>query len=64
MLGDFRCNAVSTHNVIIPLENDILLGRGGGNYRHSGNERLLKLVRNRACDYEAAKREQKSVISR
>lgn len=50
-------------NKIIPHENDILLGRGGKNNRHSGNERLRNLARTYVDAYTRSTKKGKSNIS-
>jgi hypothetical protein len=47
-----------------PHENDVLMGRGGKNNQHSGNERLREIARERCEDYCAATKKGKSEISR
>lgn len=48
---------------ITPYENDILMGRGGNNNMHSGNEALRELARQRVIEYTKADKKQKSNIS-
>lgn len=45
-------------------ENDVLLGRGGRNHEHSGNNQLRRIAHSRVRDYSAASKKQKAVISR
>jgi hypothetical protein len=45
-------------------ENDVLLGRGGNNYAHSGNEQLRRVALGRVGEYMLARKKQKAVISR
>ena len=45
-------------------ENDILLGRGGRNHEHEGNEQLRRIAHSRVREYERASKKQKAVISR
>ncbi|KAL3802696.1 hypothetical protein HJC23_012020 [Cyclotella cryptica] len=52
------------NNIIRPHENDILLGRGGHNYQHSGNEQLREIARSRVNDYSRATKKGKAAISR
>lgn len=49
---------------IRPDENDVLLGRGGTNHRHCGNEQLRVIAQERASDYRASTKKEKAVISR
>jgi hypothetical protein len=60
MSGIQRANAGITE----PHENDVLMGRGGKNNRHSGNEKLRQLARLHAEDYISATKKGKSQISR
>ncbi|KAL7481148.1 hypothetical protein ACHAW6_006826 [Cyclotella cf. meneghiniana] len=53
-----------SYNVIRPHENDILLGRGGHNHQHSGNEQLREIARSRVNDYSRATKKGKAAISR
>lgn len=45
-------------------ENDVLLGRGGNNHSHFGNDQLRRMANARADDYIAATKKQKAGISR
>lgn len=47
-----------------PHENDVLMGRGGKNNQHSGNEKLREFARGRCEDYRIACKKGKSDISR
>ncbi|CAB9523570.1 Nitrilase family, member 2 [Seminavis robusta] len=49
---------------IIPHENDILMGRGGKNNQHVGNEKLRKLARKDAKEYCTSSKKGKSNIAR
>jgi len=49
---------------IEPTENDILMGRGGKNNQHVGNEKLRDLARGRCEDYRMSSKKGKSYISR
>lgn len=49
---------------IIPHENDILLGRGGNNNKHVGNEKFRSLARAVAKQYSISTKKEKSEISR
>jgi len=48
---------------IVPSNDDVLMGRGGKNNQHIGNERLREMARARAADYKAADKKEKSEIS-
>ena len=45
-------------------ENDVLLGRGGNNHSHCGNEQLRRIAHGRVGEYVVARKKQKAVISR
>ena len=45
-------------------ENDVLLGRGGNNHSHCGNEQLRRIAHGRVGEYIVARKKQKAVISR
>lgn len=47
-----------------PNQNDILMGRGGKNNQHVGNEQLREIARARCSAYQAASKKGKSIISR
>ncbi|CAJ1966928.1 unnamed protein product [Cylindrotheca closterium] len=47
-----------------PHDNDVLMGRGGKNNQHVGNEQLRSLARGRSMDYQNASKKGKSSISR
>mmetsp|Transcript_35918 Transcript_35918/g.86798 ORF Transcript_35918/g.86798 Transcript_35918/m.86798 type:complete len:352 (+) Transcript_35918:1332-2387(+) len=51
-------------DVHAPHENDVLMGRGGKNNQHVGNEQLRTLARGRSMDYQKASKKGKSSISR
>jgi hypothetical protein len=53
-----------TADSIRTTENDVLLGRGGNNHSHCGNEQLRRMACARVDDYIAAAKKQKAVISR
>jgi hypothetical protein len=55
---------VKLSSVIEPHENDVLLGRGGKNNRHSGNEQLRLMARQYREDYQLATKKGKSQLSR
>lgn len=52
------------HKPISPHENDILLGRGGKNNMHVGNEKLRELARKVAEQYHRSSKKEKSYLSR
>jgi hypothetical protein len=45
-------------------ENDVLLGRGGNNHSHCGNEQLRRIAHDYVGEYIVARKKQKAVISR
>ena len=47
----------------IPNKNDVLLGRGGKNNQHSGNEQLRRLAREMSHSYAAAPKRNKPSIA-
>lgn len=49
---------------IVPHENDILLGRGGYNNRHIGNQKLRELARAYSSHYQASSKKGKASLSR
>eukprot|EP00567_Pseudictyota_dubia_P015440 CAMPEP_0197447010 /NCGR_PEP_ID=MMETSP1175-20131217/11773_1 /TAXON_ID=1003142 /ORGANISM="Triceratium dubium, Strain CCMP147" /LENGTH=138 /DNA_ID=CAMNT_0042978191 /DNA_START=141 /DNA_END=554 /DNA_ORIENTATION=+ len=49
---------------IVPHHNDILLGRGGKNNQHVGNEQLRNLARAQRDTYRHSSKKGKSYISR
>jgi hypothetical protein len=49
---------------IVPHENDVLMGRGGKNNQHVGNEKLRTLARVECENYRLASKKGKSYISR
>ncbi len=55
---------MSSKEDIQPSENDILLGRGGKNNQHSGNEKLRALARVQARKYNSSSKKGKSILSR
>ncbi|KAL7492078.1 hypothetical protein ACHAWT_001449 [Skeletonema menzelii] len=54
-----KCSKMS----IRPTSNDVLLGRGGNNYAHEGNERLREIALGRAREYGASTKSIKGIIS-
>lgn len=48
---------------IVPSNDDVLMGRGGRNNQHVGNERLRDMARAKAAQYKAADKKEKSDIS-
>jgi hypothetical protein len=51
------------HSLIQPHENDILMGRGGKNNQHAGNENLRRLAREYCTVYSAAAKKDKPSIA-
>lgn len=51
-------------DTIRTTENDVLLGRGGNNHSHCGNEQLRRMANARVDDYIAATKKQKAAISK
>lgn len=47
-----------------PHENDVLMGRGGKNNQHSGNEKLREVARSHCEQYRVSTKKGKSYISR
>ena len=47
-----------------PHENDVLMGRGGKNNQHSGNEKLREMARLESDNYRKSSKKGKSQISR
>ena len=47
---------------LIPNENDILLGRGGKNNKHPGNEQLREMARKKVTKYCTSTKKEKSSI--
>jgi len=47
-----------------PHENDVLMGRGGKNNQHSGNEKLREIARAHCEQYKESSKKGKSYISR
>jgi len=50
--------------IIQPHENDVLMGRGGKNNQHSGNEKLREMAREECENYSMSTKKGKSYISR
>jgi len=59
-----RPDEMSDRNRVEPHENDVLMGRGGKNNQHSGNERLRQLARIQAEKYRTSTKKGKSSLSR
>jgi hypothetical protein len=51
-------------DISTPHKNDVLMGRGGNNNQHSGNEKLRGVARTRCEDYRRVSKKEKSDISR
>lgn len=63
----FRLKIISTimsSSGIRTTENDVLLGRGGNNHSHCGNEQLRRIAHDYVGEYIVARKKQKAVISR
>lgn len=58
------CSPDRMKGIASPHENDVLMGRGGKNNQHSGNEKLRALARERCENYRIACKKVKSDISR
>ncbi len=58
------CSPPIMKGIASPHENDVLMGRGGKNNQHSGNEKLRELARERCEEYRVACKKVKSDISR
>lgn len=57
-------NAGASAIVMVPHENDVLLGRGGNNNKHCGNHQLRELARDLAAQYTRSSKKEKSQLSR
>jgi hypothetical protein len=53
-----------SYEPIVPHANDILMGRGGKNNQHIGNEKLRKLARKEAKEYCTSSKKGKSRIAK
>jgi hypothetical protein len=56
--------AIMSSSGIRTNENDVLLGRGGNNHSHCGNEQLRGIAHGRVGEYIVARKKQKAIISR
>lgn len=69
-MSDHSRDAIDHHSklsilgAIEPHENDVLMGRGGKNNRHSGNDRLRQMARLYREEYQVATKKGKSHLSR
>jgi hypothetical protein len=45
---------IQHHPIIVPAQNDVLLGRGKGYYQHLGNIRFRTVIESRRDDYDAS----------
>jgi len=61
--ADHVPSSTSTSNATEPNKNDVLLGRGGKNNQHSGNEQLRRLARDMSGQYAAAPKRNKPSIA-
>jgi len=52
------------NTTIVPHENDVLMGRGGRNNQHEGNEKLREFARRVKDEYQSASKREKSHLSR
>ena len=59
-----RFNEMSRQRILNPHENDVLMGRGGKNNQHSGNERLRQIARLHCEGYRSSSKKEKSNLSR
>jgi len=51
-------------SILDPHENDVLMGRGGKNNQHSGNEKLREMAREYCETYRSSSKKAKSNLSR
>mmetsp|Transcript_16925 Transcript_16925/g.32051 ORF Transcript_16925/g.32051 Transcript_16925/m.32051 type:complete len:447 (+) Transcript_16925:105-1445(+) len=61
--GTSSCLRSTSTIVVAPHENDILLGRGGNNNKHSGNDQLRALARDLVLQYMKSSKKGKSHLS-
>ena len=47
-----------------PSYNDVLLGRGGKNNRHTGNDELRKIAKKHCTKYRTSQKKEKTAITR
>lgn len=59
-----RCDSLTFCVALLHIQNDILMGRGGKNNQHSGNDQLRALAREECRNYRTASKKGKSYISR
>lgn len=64
MLSSATKDELKLSDISEPHENDVLMGRGGKNNQHVGNENLRVVARERCMAYQAASKKGKSMISR
>lgn len=62
--GGPEWQSMPTPVLLEPHENDVLMGRGGRNNQHSGNEILRHFARSQGDNYRLASKKGKSAISR
>jgi hypothetical protein len=55
---------MSARRLVEPHENDVLMGRGGKNNQHSGNEKLRLIARLHGEAYRKSTKKGKSDLSR
>lgn len=59
-----KSSAASEGGVITPHENDVLMGRGGKNNTHIGNEKLREMARNMREVYIKSRKKEKTNMAR
>lgn len=64
VLKELTVEEIKLSNIHEPHENDVLMGRGGKNNQHVGNEQLRTFARGRSTNYQNASKKGKSSISR
>lgn len=62
--SDKKSSAASEKGVITPHENDVLMGRGGKNNTHIGNEKLREMARNMREVYIKSRKKEKTNMAR
>lgn len=63
---NFRTTSPSTGSLcnMQPGDNDVLMGRGGRNHEHAGNEQLRNICRAKVPEYRRARKKQKNIMSK
>lgn len=59
-----KANSQHYTTPIVPHENDILLGRGGNNNQHTGNQKLRELARVYSYNYQISSKKGKANLAR